>query len=133
MATTPTFVSTPRLASASLTTGQSALASGTTTDVVDVISAATAGTRILELVVTTDGDPADSVVVFWLHNGTTNVVFDSVDIGNPAAASTTASPYRTTVTYQNLILPTGWKLQASVTVTPTSGTMKIWALGGDLT
>lgn len=133
MATSPSFISTPRVGVASLSTGQSAFTSGTSTNVEDVLSAVSAGTRVLEVVITADGDPADSVVVLWLHNGTTNTVFDAVDIGNPAAASTTAAPYRTTVTYQNLIIPSGWKLQASVTVTPTSGTVKVWALGGDLT
>lgn len=133
MATAPTFVSTARLAVASLTTGQSAKTTGTTSNVVDVLSAVAAGTRILEVVITTDGDPADSTVVLWLHDGSNATIFDDIDIGNPAASSTTAASYRTTVTYQNLVLPTGWKLQASVTVTPTTGTVKVWALGGDLT
>lgn len=133
MAVSPSFISTPRIGVGSLATGQTARTSGTVTDVVDIISAVTAGTRILEIVLKADGDPADSTVVLWLHNGVTNNVFDEIDIGNPAVGSTTSVSYRTTLTYSNLILPSGWKLQASITVTPTSGTVKVFALGGDLT
>jgi len=133
MATNPSFISTPRIGYGSITTGQTSRDTGTTSNVVDVISAVSAGTRVLEVVIKADNDPADSVVCLWLHDGSTNVIFDEVDIANPAAASTTAVGYRTTLTYQNLILPSGWKLQASCTVTPTAGTVKVIALGGDLT
>lgn len=132
MAASPAFISAPRISVGSLTTGQAARASGTTSNVVDVISAGTNGTRVLELVVKADNDPADSVVVFWVHNGTTNFPFDELDIGDPAAASTTVAGYRQTVTYNNLVLPSGWKLQASITVTPTAGAVHVHALGGDL-
>lgn len=132
MATTPSFIGTPRVGVATLGTGQTARSSGTTTDVVDVITAGAAGTRILELVVKSDNDPADSVVCFWLHDGTTNHIFDELDLGNPAAASTTVVGYRGTVTYSNLVLPSGYKLQSSITVTPTAGAVKVIALGGDL-
>lgn len=132
MAITPAFIATPRIGTGTLSTAQTARVSGTTSNVVDVLVAGTNGTRILELVVKADGDPADSVVVFWIHNGTTNFSFDEMDIGDPAAASNTAAGYRNTVTYSNLVLPTGYKLQASITVTPTSGNVLVHALGGDL-
>lgn len=132
MAASPSFIGAPRIGVGTLTTGQTARTSGTTTDVVDVITGATSGTRVLEVVVKADGDPADSVVVFWLNNGSTNFVFDELDIGNPAAGSATVVAYRGTVTYSNLVLPSGWKLQASITVTPTAGNVLVYALGGDL-
>lgn len=132
MATTPQFIATPRIGVGSITTGQTARATGTTANLVDVLTAGTNGTRILEIVVKADDDPADSVVVFWLHDGTNATVFDELDIGNPAAGATTAASYRGSVTYSNLVLPSGWKLQASCTVTPTAGTIKVWAFGGNL-
>lgn len=132
MATAPNFINTPRVGIGSLSTGQTARTSGTTTDVVDVLSAGSNGTRILEIVVKSDNDPADSVVCFWLHNGSTNYLFDEMDIGNPAAGSTTVTAYRNTVTYSNLVIPSGWKLQASITVTPTAGSVLVEAFGGDL-
>lgn len=135
MALNPSFVSTPRLGVGSITIGQTARATGTTANVVDVLSAVgvAAGTRILEVVIKADDNPADSTVVLWLHDGANAHPFDEIDIGDPAAGSTTVASYRTSQTYQNLILPAGWKLQASCTVTPTAGTIKVWALGGDLT
>ena len=134
MASTPAFISTPIVGMADLDTGQTARTAGTSSNVVDVTTAApTAGTRVLEVVVKSSGQPADSVIVLWLHNGTTNHVFDEIDIGAPSAGSNTATAYRTNQTYQNLVIPSGWKLQASVTVTPTSGKIKVYALGGVLT
>lgn len=132
MATTPQFIATPRVGIGQITTAQTARTSGTTSNVVDVITAGTNGTRILEVVLKATDDPADSTVVLWLNNGTTNHVFDEIDIGNPAAGSATVASYRTNVTYSNLVIPSGWKLQASVTATTTAGSINVWALGGDL-
>lgn len=132
MATNPAFIATPRVGAATLSTGQTARTSGTTSNVVDVISAGTNGTRILEIVVKAADDPADCCVVYWLHNGSTNFPFDELDLGNPAAGSATVASYRGTTTYSNLVLPSGWKLQASITATPTAGSVHVFALGGDL-
>lgn len=134
MATAPSFISTPRLAHGAITTGQTARTTGTTSNLVDVITGAAAGTRILEVVVKALGQPADSVITLWLYDGTNNVLFDEIDIGAPAAGSNTVVAYRTSQTYQNLVLPSAsWKLVAGCTVTPTSGNIEVWALGGDLT
>lgn len=132
MANNPSFIDVPRIGIGTLSIGQSARTSGTTTNVVDVISAGTDGTRILEIVVKSDGDPADSTILLWLYDGSTNYVFDELDIGNPAAGSSTVASYRGILTYSNLVLPSGWKLQASITVTPTSGNVNVIALGGNL-
>lgn len=133
MATSPAFIATPRLAHAAVSSGQSARTTGTTTGLVDVITGAASGTRILEIVVKALGQPADSVITLWLNDGTNNVLFDEIDIGAPAAGSTTVVAYRTSQTYANLILPSAsWKLVAGCTVTPTSGNIEVWALGGDL-
>lgn len=132
MAANPSFIGTPRMGVGSITTGQTSRTAGTPANIVDVISAGSDGTRVLEVVVISDGDPADSVVILWLHDGSNSTTFDEFDIGNPAAASNTAVGYRLSTTYPNLVLPTGWKLQATCTVTPTTGTIKVWALGGDL-
>lgn len=133
MATSPAFIGTPRLAHGAITTGATARTTGTTTNLVDVITGAASGTRILEVVVKSLGQPADSVITLWLYDGTNNVLFDEIDIGAPAAGSTTVTAYRTSQTYANLILPSSsWKLVAGCTVTPTSGNIEVWALGGDL-
>lgn len=132
MATAPAFIDAPRIGVGAVDTAQTARAAGTTSNVVDIISAGTNGTRILEIAVKADDDPADCCVVLWLHNGSTNYAFDEIDMGNAAAGSATAPSARFTTTYSNLVLPTGWKLQASITATPTAGDVVVFALGGDL-
>lgn len=133
MAANPNFIGTPRVSVGSITTGQTSRTAGATpANVVNVMTAGAAGSRILEIVILSDNDPADSVIILWLNDGTTSTTFDEIDIGNPAAAGTTAAAYRFSQTYANLVIPSGWILQASCTVTPTAGTIKVWALGGDL-
>jgi len=131
MANNPSFIATPRIGVGSVDTANTNR-DGTGT-IVDVIAGAATGTRILEVVLKADGDPADCTIVLYLNDGSNSVVFDEIDLGNPAAGSTILPSYRSTVTYSNLVLPSAsWKLQASITVAPTTGTVKVIALGGDL-
>lgn len=131
MAVSPAFIGTPRIGVGSVSTANTNR-DGTGT-IVDVITGASTGTRILEVVFKADGDPADCTVVLYLYDGANSVVFDELDLGNPAAGSATVASYRGTLTYANLVLPSAtWKLQASITATPTAGTVKVIALGGDL-
>lgn len=133
MATAPAFIGTPRIGIGQVDTAQTARASGTTSNVVDVITGAASGTRILEVVVKATDDPADSCVVLWLFDGTQAHCLDEIDIGNPAAGSATVASYRNSVTYSNLVLPNAsWKLQASITATTTGGKVNVIAFGGDL-
>ena len=132
MATSPSFIAAPRIGVGQVDTAQTARTTGTTSNVVDVLSAGTNGTRILEVAVKATDDPADCCVVLWLHDGSTNYVFDEIDLGNPPAGSATVASARSTVTYSNLVLPSGWKLQASITATTTAGKVNVVALGGNL-
>lgn len=133
MASSPAFIATPRIGVASLSTGQSARTVGTTSNVVDVLTGAASGTRILEVQVKATGQPADSTLVLWLHDGTNAHPFREIDLGAPAAGSGTVASYEYTAAFVNLVLPSAsWKLQASITATPTSGTVEVFALGGDL-
>ncbi len=129
MSASPAFASTPRC-------GVGALATGTTTrtgagNVVSIFAAGGSGSKIEEITIKSTDDPADSTVIFYIHNGTTYYVWDEWDIGNAAAGSTTVASYRETRTYENLILPSGYTLYAQVTVTPTGGTISVLAFGGD--
>jgi hypothetical protein len=131
MATNPSFIATPRIGVGSVDTANTNR-DGTGT-IADVITGAASGTRILEVVLKADGDPADCTIVLYLYDGSNSIVFDEIDLGNPAAGSATVASYRSTVTYSNLVLPSAsWKLQASITAAPTTGTVKVIALGGDL-
>ena len=133
MASSPQFISVPRISFGEITTGQSLRTTNTSANLVTVISGAATGTRILELVIKATGDPTNSIVTLWLDNGITNALFDEFALGDPAAGSNTAVTYRLSTTYSNLILPSdSWSLKAGCTVTPTAGTIAVWAFGGDL-
>lgn len=131
MAAAPAFAATPRMSCAKATTGQSDLTGATTANIVTVFTAGASGSKIEEITVQSDGRPADSIMMFFLHDGSTYYPYDTWDVGAPAASSTTVSPYRQTRSYENLMLPTSWSLRASVSVTPTTGSMVICAAGGD--
>jgi len=131
MASVPAHLSTPRIGAVTVSTANTNR-DGTGT-IATVITAASAGTRILEVVVQSTGDPADGIVTLFLHDGSTYYLFDEIDHDNPAAGSTTVAAYRTSRTYQNLVLPSGWSLRAACTVALTAGVYNVIALGGDLT
>lgn len=129
MASTPAFSATPATAAVSISTANTNR-DGTGT-IGTVLTAGASGTRIEEIVVKADGDPADSTIVFYLYDGSAYHVFDEWDIGNPAAGSTTVASYRETRKYDNLVIKSGWSLRASITVAPTSGAVQVIALAGD--
>lgn len=131
MAADPTFAVTPVIGRASFTSANTAQdGSGT---LQDVVTGDTNGTKITSVVVLGDGDLADSKVNLFLTDGSGSspLLWDSFDLGNPAASSTTVDIYRVPRSYADLVLPAGVKLQATLTVAPTSGNVVVWALGGD--
>lgn len=131
MASTPAFLGTLRTGVAAVSTANTAR-DGTGT-LATVITGVAAGTRILRVTAIATGDPADSICNLFLHDGTTAWFWDAFDVGNPAAASTTADAYRISQRYPNLYLPNAsWSLRASITVAPTSGVVNVFAFGGDL-
>ena len=130
MSGSPAFASTPWHAVGSVSAANTAR-DGTGT-IVDVGSTAPAGGRkIEEIVIKSTADPADCTVTIFIYDGATYQIYDEWDIGNPAAGSTTVASYRESRTYENLILVSGEKLAAAVTVAPTSGTIKVHGFGGD--
>lgn len=129
MAAAPAFAATPKIGAATATVNTAR--DGTGTAPATVLTAGSSGTQIREVVVK-GVDPADSVVVLWLHDGTNLVLFDEVDLGNPDPASNTVAGYRTSVRYDTLFLPSGWSLRATITVSPTTGNVTVIALGADL-
>ncbi len=80
------------------------------------------------------GDPADSIVTVFLHNGTSYLLFDEFDLGNPAAASITVAGYRVEKAYTDVVLPSAsWKVAFAITVALTAGAVNCFVLGSDLT
>lgn len=129
MAATPNFAANPRVGSAVAATNTARDGSGT---LATVITAGTGGTKVSEIVVKATGQPADSVLALFVHDGAAAHLFDEVDIGTPAAASDTAAGYRTVLRYDNLVLPATMSLRVAVTVAPTAGDIEVIAFGADL-
>lgn len=129
MAADPAFAATPRHEANDVTTANTARdGSGT---IETIFTAGASGSKIDEITVKADGNPADSCVVIFLHDGSAYHVFDEFDLGDPAAGSTTVASYRDSKTYRNLRIPTGWSVRASITVALTSGAIQVHVDGGD--
>jgi len=129
MATSPQFISTPKVGVGTVVTANTAR-DGTGT-IVTIFTAGSSGSKINEVVLKATDNPADSCVVFFLYDGSTYHVFDEIDIGDPAAGSTTVASYRTNKVYDNLVIASGWSFRASITVAPTGGNVQVFCLGGD--
>lgn len=128
MAGTPSFPSTVLAGVGNLTTGNTNRDG--TGSIVQVIAAGANGSKIDEIRVAATDNPADSIVNLFLHDGSNAHYFDAFDLGDPAAGSATVVTFSDFKTYANLLIPSGWSLRASITATPTAGTVKVFAFGG---
>lgn len=136
MADIPAFAATPNSGVAVLgTNGVDATnrdGSGATTAApVTFFTAGSGGSKVEEIVVKAEVNPADCTILIFAHDGSAFHLFDEWDIGDPATGSATVASYRENRTYENLILKTGWTLRAVVTAAPTSGKIQVFGLGGD--
>ena len=131
MAASPAFISTPRIGRLSLSTANTAT-DGTGT-INDLIVGVSAGTRILSVNVQGTATTVASLVNLFLYDGTNWDLFDQITI-SATTGSNTAKAYRLVTAYTDLVLPSAsHKLGATITVAPTTGTVRVAAFGGDLT
>lgn len=131
MASTPNFIGAPRIGRASLSTANTATdGTGTITDLIVGVSA---GTRVLEVVTQATGTTVAALVNLFLWDGANWDLFDQITISG-STGSNTAKGNRVSTSYQNLVLPSATaKLGCTITVAPSAGTVRVTALGGDLT
>lgn len=131
MAASPAFVSTPRIGRCSLSTANTAT-DGTGT-ITDLITGVSAGTRVLSINVQGTATTVAALVNLFLWDGTQWDLFDQITI-SATTGSNTAKAYRLVTAYTDLVLPSAsHKLGATITVAPTTGTVRVAAFGGDLT
>jgi hypothetical protein len=131
MATSPAFISTARIGRCSLSTANTAT-DGTGT-ITDLITGAAAGTRILSVNVQGTATTVAALVNLFLYDGTNYDLFDQITI-SATTGSNTVKGYRLVTAYTDLVLPSAsYKLGATITVAPTTGTVRVAAFGGDLT
>ena len=131
MAASPAFISAPRIGRLSLSTANTAT-DGTGT-INDLIVGVAAGTRVLSINVQGTATTVAALVNIFLWDGTQWDLFDQVTI-SATTGSNTVKGYRLVTAYTDLVLPsTSHKLGATISVAPTTGTVRVAAFGGDLT
>jgi hypothetical protein len=131
MAASPAFISTPRIGRLSLSTANTAT-DGTGT-INDLIVGVSAGTRILSVNVQGTATTVAALVNLFLYDGTQWDLFDQITI-TATTGSNTVKGYRLVTAYTDLVLPSAsYKLGATISVAPSSGTVRVLAFGGDLT
>jgi hypothetical protein len=127
MAVSPSFAATPRIGNVSIATAEASYTSPTNFGT--VITGASTGTRIAEIVVKNAATSAAAIVRIFLHDGSTYWLFDEVTIA-AATGSSTVQQTRVSTTYTNLILPSAsWSVRVTTSV---SQTTHVTALGADL-
>lgn len=127
MATEPAFAVTPRIAAVNIATANTAR-DGTGT-IGTLITGASTGTRVSEIVVKARVSTTDGMVRVFLYDGTTYRLFDEIPVA-AATVSATVESTRVSRTYDNLVLPSAsWSVRVS---THNAESMDVTALGADL-
>jgi hypothetical protein len=127
MASNPVFAVTPRIGAVSVATADSSYTAPTS--VGTLITGASTGTRIAEIVVKCAATSAAAIVRIFLYDGTTYWLFDEVTIA-AATGSSTVQQARVSTTYNNLILPSAsWSVRVTTSVAQAT---HVTALGADL-
>lgn len=130
MAANPSFAGTPAGGAVTVSTANTNR-DGTGT-VPTIFTAGASGSLLNQLTLQSTGDPADSVMVIYLHNGTSHFDWFEVDLGNPAAGSTTVTAFHFEADLANYPLPPSWSVRASITVALTAGVVNAIVAAGDL-
>ena len=127
MATSPQFAVTPRIGAVSIATADSSYTAPS--NVGTLITGASTGTRIAEIVVKCAATSAAAIVRVFLYDGTNYWLFDEVTVA-AATGSATVQQTRVSTTYNNLILPSSsWSVRVTTSV---SQATHVTALGADL-
>ncbi len=127
MATSPVFAVTPRIGNVSIATAESSYTAPT--NVGTLITGASTGTRIAEIVVKCAATSAAAIVRIFLYDGTTYWLFDEVTVA-AATGSATVQQTRVSTTFNNLILPSAaWSVRVTTSVAQAT---HVTAFGADL-
>jgi hypothetical protein len=94
-------------------------------------SAGASGTKINEIDVTPAGTVVAGIVNVFAYDGTAYHLLTSVTI-TAATLSTTAAPVTQTFTFDNLVLPSGWSLACTNTVSGNVSLVTVNAFGASL-
>ena len=141
---TPIFAQAPYMACTTLaaqtactTRGPTITANLATANIVQIVPTSTNGLRIDSIQVNACSTSfvaatAGNIVGIWVHDGTTAFLFTEILV-TAVTPSTTVAGFTTTLTFANpLVLPSTFKLYASVSVTTTASTtaLQVCVMGG---
>ena len=127
MAADPAFAVTPRIASVNVATANTNR-DGTGT-VATLMTGASTGTRIAEIVIKARVTTTAGQVRVFLHDGTNFFFFDEIAVA-AATPSNSVQSTRVSTTYNNLVLPSAsWSVRVS---THNAESIDVTALGADL-
>jgi len=127
MATSPQFAVTPKIGAVSIATADASYTAPSS--VGTLITGASTGTRIAEIVVKCAATSASAIVRIFLYDGSNYWLFDEVSVA-AATGSSTVQQTRVSTTYNNLILPnSSWSVRVTTSVAQTT---HVTALGADL-
>lgn len=135
IASDPQFASTINIGSALLGNAETDLQAPTTTST--IITAGASGTKVEEVVVQASksgslvATTVAGLVYIFLYDGSNYRLFDTITVSAVTASSTTAGN-RTSRTYPNLFLKSGWSLRASQSVASNASILVFSAFAADL-
>jgi hypothetical protein len=101
-----------------------------------IITAGSSGTKVEEIVVEASKSASlvattvAGLVYVFLYDGSTYHLYDTIAV-SAVTASSTAAPFRTSKTYTNLWLKSGWSLRCSQSVSSNASLLKCFAFGAD--
>jgi hypothetical protein len=127
MADNPSFAVTPRVATVNIATANTNR-DGTGT-IATLITGASTGTRVAEIVIKARATTTVGQVRVFLHDGTNFFLFDEIVVA-AATPSNSVQSTRVSARYDNVVLPSAsWSVRVS---THNAESIDVTALGADL-
>lgn len=130
MAAAPAYAATP-VAWTGLVPGTADTSWTAPAHVTTLGSAGASGTKIVQVDVIPVGTVVAGLVNVFLYDGAVYHLHEPVTI-TAATLSTTAGPVKQTYTYDNLVLPNGWSLVVTTTVSGNVSLVEVNAYGASL-
>lgn len=128
MATKPTFASVPVIGIGQVTTADTSRTAPTSPPT--VVTGVAAGTRVERVrVQSTATIAADTVVRLWIHDGSAIKLYKEI-LMKATTPSVTVEALSVEVALNDLVLPSGYSIRASI---HTTDTMNVFAFGSHLT
>ena len=125
MAAAPAFAATPRCSAVSIGTADTSRTAPT--NVGTVLTAGASGSRIDEVTITAAGTSTSNVVRLFIYTGSVYYLLQEV-LATAITPGASQDSFNTTLTFNSLVIPTGYSLRATTHATET---YHVFAFGGD--